>query len=52
MTTEGEINIEELRIGDNVLTASGESKPILKTSGAICGKVARACSGDENRSVG
>jgi Hint domain len=27
-TPEGETNIEELRIGDNVLTASGESKPI------------------------
>jgi Hint domain len=27
-TSEGEINIEELRIGDNVLTASGETKPI------------------------
>jgi Hint domain len=27
-TPEGEIKIEELRIGDNVLTASGETKPI------------------------
>lgn len=27
-TTEGEINIEELRIGENVLTASGETKQI------------------------
>jgi hypothetical protein len=27
-TPEGKINIEELRIGDNVLTASGETKPI------------------------
>jgi hypothetical protein len=27
-TTEGEINIEVLRIGDNVLTAAGEAKPI------------------------
>jgi Hint domain len=28
MTPEGEINIEELRIGDNVLAASGKTKPI------------------------
>ena len=27
-TSDGEINIEDLRIGDNVLTASGEAKPI------------------------
>ncbi len=27
-TTEGEIKIEDLRIGDNLLTASGETKPI------------------------
>ena len=27
-TTQGEVNIEELRIGDNVLTVSGETRPI------------------------
>jgi hypothetical protein len=26
-TTKGEINVEELRIGDKVLTAAGETKP-------------------------
>jgi Hint domain len=44
-TTEGEINIEELRIGDNVLTALGETRSI-KFIG--CRKVSREHTGPWN----
>jgi hypothetical protein len=44
-TTEGEINIEELRIGDNVLTALGEARPI-KFIGRV--KVSRERNGPWN----